>query len=185
MIDLTNKIVLITGAAGGKGQQLAVELAGRGAKIAAVDINPLGLDETVQRIHQDGGTVKEYVYDIAKQLPAVALVEQVLDDWGRVDILVLAGEVHPTDPILTMDEWDFHRTLDVNLAGPFYLMQRAGKAMIQQGGGLIVVDVGNVAGEGAAYRASKAGLAALAAVAAQELARYNIQVMRIDDLKYG
>ena len=183
---------MITGAAGGEGQHLAVELARRGATVAAVDINPLGLDETVGRIRQDGGTVKEYVYDIAKQLPAVALVEQVLDDWGRIDILVLAGEVHPVDPILTMDEWDFHRTLDVNLAGPFYLMQRVGKAMVQQGGGLIVVDAGEGRHvglpqpdrEGAAYRASKAGLAALAAAAAQELARYNIQVMRIDDLKY-
>ena len=114
-------------------------MASRGAVIAAVDINPLGLDETVAAILAAGGRVKDYLFDTAKRLPVVALVDEVLDDWGRIDILILAAEVHPSDPILTMDEWDFHRTLDVNLAGPFFLMQRVAQAMKNQGGGVIVV----------------------------------------------
>jgi NAD(P)-dependent dehydrogenase (short-subunit alcohol dehydrogenase family) len=110
MVDYTHKIALITGAAGGAGRRLAEELAGLGAVVAAVDINPLGLDETVRRIRAAGGTVKDYVFDAAKRLPIVALVDAVLNDWGRIDILVLAAEVHPRDPILTMDEWDFYRS---------------------------------------------------------------------------
>jgi NAD(P)-dependent dehydrogenase (short-subunit alcohol dehydrogenase family) len=198
MKDLKDKIVLITGAASGTGRQLAQELASRGAIIAAVDINPLGLDETVALIRRAGGRVKDYLFDTAKRLPVVALVNEVLDDWGRIDILINAAEVHPTDPLLTMDEWDFHRTLDVNLAGPFFLMQRVAQAMIQQGGafeangGLIVNACETETGkgepaclpqEGAAYTASKAGLAALTQSAAQELKAYNIQVKTIADFR--
>lgn len=188
MIDFTHKIILITGAAGGTGQQLAVELAARGAMLAAVDINPLGLDETAKRIRLNGGTVKEYIYDTAKGLPIVALVDEVLDDWGRIDILICAAEVRPVDSILTMDEWDFHRTLDVNLAGPFFLMQRVGQVMKAQGGGLIVVAGGEEPGGedtvgGPAYRASQAGLVALTLAAREEFGTYNIAVLRIEDFR--
>jgi NAD(P)-dependent dehydrogenase (short-subunit alcohol dehydrogenase family) len=197
MTDFTHKIALITGAAGGTGRRLAEALAGRGAVVAAVDINPLGLDETVRRIRAAGGTVKDYVFDAAKRLPVVALVDAVLDDWGRIDILVLAAEVHPRDPILSMDEWDFYRTLDVNLAGPFFLMQRAAQAMKSQGGGTILIAGGGEAkpaglaqpdgkaGTGAAYRISKAGLAALAQAAQAEFRAYNIQVKGIADLRWN
>jgi NAD(P)-dependent dehydrogenase (short-subunit alcohol dehydrogenase family) len=182
MTDFTQKIILITGAAGGTGQQLAVELARQGATIAAVDINPLGLDETLNRIRLAGGTVKDYLFDTAKRLPIVGLVDEVLDDWARIDILVCAAVVRPTDPILSMDEWDFHRTLDVNLAGPFFLMQRVGQVMKAQGGGLIVVAGGdNPPGGGAAYCASQAALAALTLQARHEFAAYNIQVIGLDD----
>jgi NAD(P)-dependent dehydrogenase (short-subunit alcohol dehydrogenase family) len=198
MADFKDKIVLITGAGSGMGRQLAEQLAARGAVIAAVDINPLGLEETVAIILAAGSRVKDYLFDTAKCLPVVALVDEVLDDWGRIDILILTAEVHPSDPILTMDEWDFHRTLDVNLAGPFFLMQRVAQAMIKQSGGLIVVADGGrqtgalyrpglpqqpQSGEGAAYLASQAALAALTQAAAQEFKAYNIQVMGIENFR--
>ena len=193
MANFINQVVLITGAGSGMGRQLAAQLASRGAVIAAVDINPLGLEETVATILAAGGRVKDYLFDTAKRLPVVALVDEVLDDWGRIDILILAAEVHPGDPILTMDEWDFHRTLDVNLAGPFFLMQRVAQAMKNQEGGIIVVVGGSAPGdkpiyqppsdEGAAYLASQAALSALTQAAAQEFKAYNIQVMGIEDFR--
>jgi NAD(P)-dependent dehydrogenase (short-subunit alcohol dehydrogenase family) len=88
------------------------------------------------------GSTKDYVHDTAKRPPIVALVDEVLDDWGRIDILICAQVVCPGDTILSMDEWDFHRTLDVNLAGPFFLMQRVAQVMKDQGGGLMVVATG-------------------------------------------
>jgi NAD(P)-dependent dehydrogenase (short-subunit alcohol dehydrogenase family) len=200
MANFNDKIILVTGAGSGFGRQLAEQLAARGGVLAAVDINPLGLDETLAHIQASKGRVKDYVFDTAKRLPVVALVEEIIDDWGRIDILILAAEVHPTDLILTMDEWDFHRTLDVNLAGPFFLMQRVAQVMVKQGGGMIVV-VGEYASrgrpspgseeiglqpasdEGAAYLASQAALTALTQAAAQEFKAYNIQVMGIVDFK--
>jgi NAD(P)-dependent dehydrogenase (short-subunit alcohol dehydrogenase family) len=208
MINFSGKIILITGAGSGMGRSLAQELASRGAVIAAVDINPLGLEETVAVILAAGGRVKDYLFDTAKRLPVVALVDEALDDWGRIDILILGAEVRPTDPILTMDEWDFHRTLDVNLAGPFFLMQRLAQVMKNHGGGVIVVAGGCACrgrssgvlyqpylpksedetalpqpDEGAAYLASQAALATLTQAAAQEFKAYNIQVMGIEDFR--
>jgi NAD(P)-dependent dehydrogenase (short-subunit alcohol dehydrogenase family) len=95
-----------------------------------------------------------------------------------------------------MDEWDFHRTLDVNLAGPFFLMQRVAQVMIKQGGGLMVVG-GSPTGRGEpmcspdkptptggpAYLASQAALEALAQLAAEEFKAYNIEVKRIEDFR--
>ena len=176
MTNLNNKIVLITGAGRGMGQALAEAFAAQGASVAANDINPIGLETTVARIQAAGGRVNDYAFDLTKLLPIVALIQQVLDDFGRIDILVNADFVRPADPIFEMDEWDFHRTLDVNLTGPFFLTQRAGRMMQQQGGGVILNVVGGDPQGGAAYQASLAARTALAKASAEELAPYGIRV---------
>ena len=176
MTNLNNKIVLITGAGRGMGQALAEAFAAQGASVAANDINPIGLEATVDRIRAAGGRVNDYAFDLTKLLPIVALIQQVLDDFGRIDILVNADIVRPTDPIFKMDEWDFHRTLDVNLTGPFFLTQRAGQMMQQQGGGVILNVGGGDLQDGAACQASLAARAALAKASAEELVPYGIRV---------
>jgi NAD(P)-dependent dehydrogenase (short-subunit alcohol dehydrogenase family) len=181
MPEFAEKVVLVTGAGRGAGRAIAEAFAGQGAIVAVNDITPINLDETVQLIQKAGGRVKDYIFDIAKRLPAQALVEQILEDWGRLDILVNHANVKPRATILDMDEWDWQRTLDVNLSGAFYLMQVAGRAMRSQGGG-VVVNVGSLGGQPqalkgrAAYIASNNGLAGLTQAAADEFAAYNIRV---------
>lgn len=181
MSDFTDKVVLITGAGRGIGRAIAEGFAAQGAIIAANDINPVNLDETVERITSAGGRARGYVFDAAKRMPIQGLVSQVLDNWGRIDILINNAAVEPHASLLEMDEWDFHRTLDVNLAGPFFTMQLAGRAMREQGGG-VMVNIGSIAGRAhglrnrAAYVASKMGLIGLTREAARELAAYNIRV---------
>jgi 3-oxoacyl-[acyl-carrier protein] reductase len=176
MTNLMNKTILITGAGRGLGQTLAEAFASQGASVAANDINPIGLEQTVARIRAAGGQVKDYAFDLTKLLPVVALIQQVLDDFGRIDVLVNADSVRPGDPIFKMDEWDFHRTLDVNLTAPFFLIQRVGQVMQQQGGGVILnVGRGNLPG-GAAYRASVAALEALSQAAAEELSPLGLHI---------
>ncbi len=176
-------VVLISGAARGPGRALALAFAAQGACLALNDLNPLGLDEALSQVTASGAAARAYAFDVAKRLPLTGLVQQVLDDWGRVDILVNAAEVMPTDPLLTMDEWDFHRALDVNLAGPFFLMQLVGRAMQAQGGGVIL----NVIAALPAAQplspvccASRAALAALSQAAAQELAPYSVRVLHLE-----
>jgi NAD(P)-dependent dehydrogenase (short-subunit alcohol dehydrogenase family) len=118
----------------------------------------------------------------------------VLDDFGRIDILVNCAEVEPRKPVLEMDDWDWQRTLDVNLTGSFLLTQSAGRIMKEKGGG-IIVHVGERAkglaesGQSnglerrAAYFASKAGLVVLVRVAAEELAAFGIHVFLADSVE--
>ena len=181
MDDFKDQVVLVTGAGRGLGRAIAEAFAARGAVVAANDLTPVNLDETVLRILAAGGRAHPYVFDVAKRLPVQAMVEGIVDNLGRIDILINNAGVEPHAPILDMDEWDWQRTLDVNLSGPFFAMQHAGRAMRQQGGG-IIVNIASIAGRAhglkdrSAYVASKQGLIGLTREAAREFAAYNIRV---------
>ncbi len=181
MPDFQDKVVLITGAGRGIGRALAEAFARQGARVAANDLTPINLDETVRRIRAAGGQCKDYVHDIAMKMPVQAMVEQIRDDWERIDILVNNAGVEPHASILDMDEWDWRRTIDVNLSGAFFTMQSVGRVMKEQGGGMIV-NIASIAGrahglrERSAYVASKTGLIGLTREAAREFAAYNIRV---------
>ena len=178
MADFTGKVVLVTGAGKGIGRNVAEAFASQGATVAVNDLTPVNLDETMALILGAGGKVKAYVEDIAKKMPIQALLNSVLDDFGRIDILVNSAEVEPQKTVLEMDEWDWQRTLDVNLSGPFLLTQSVGRIMKESGGGVIVHMGERSTGseQRAAYFTSKAGLAAFSALAAYELSEFNIRV---------
>ena len=83
-------------------------------------------------------------------------------DFGQIDILVNCAAVAPRVSLLDMDEWDWHRTIDVNLGGVFLLLQVVGRVMRQQGGGIVINLVSpGIAQSGAAFSASQAGMLAL------------------------
>lgn len=178
MQDLNGKIILVTGAGRGTGRNVALALAAHGALLAVNDLTPINLDETVARIQAAGGQVKAYLADIAKKLPVQGLLNQVLDDLGRIDILINCAEVDPCRELAEMDEWDWARTLDVNLTGAFLLTQSAARIMRSQGGGLILLLDARLQASQAhgAYRTSKAGLAALATQADSELSAWGVRV---------
>jgi len=185
MADFAGKIVLITGAGKGTGRRVAEAFAAQAATVAVNDVSPVNLDETVAHILAGGGKVRAYVEDIAKKMPVQTLLNSVLDDFGRIDILVNCAEVEPLKTVLEMDDWDWHRTLDVNLSGPFLLTQSVGRIMKEKGGG-VIVHVGERARDPehrAAYFTSKAGLAALSALAAYEFSEFGIRVFYLQPEK--
>ena len=177
-MNFEGKVVLVTGAGRGIGRAVAESFAAHGALVAANDITPINLDLTMQQIMDAGGVAKDFVTDIAKKMPVQAMVEQVLGEWERIDILINNAGVEPHAPLLDLDAWDWQRTIDVNLSGPFYTTQTVGRVMREQGGGTIVNIAGRADGlkERAAYVASKLGLIGLTREAARELAEYNIRV---------
>ncbi len=175
------KVVLVTGAGRGLGRAIALGFAQQGALVAANDLTPVNLDTTVDLVRSHGGHVKDYVFDIAKKMPAQALVQQVLDDWQRIDILVNNASVAARESLLDLGDWEWQRTLEVNLSGPFHLMQAVARTMGEQGGGVIV----NLGASrkylqsrpvSVALSASKEGLIGLTKAAAPELAVYQIRV---------
>ena len=193
MDKLKNKVVLITGAGKGAGRALAEAFAARGALVAANDISPINVEQVATGIIAHGGKAKAYVEDIAKKVGAQTLVRQVEADLGQIAILINHAAVEPHAPLLTMDEWDWHRTLDVNLTGAFLMIQSVGRVMQasspQAGKGKgVIINIVAGAGEGAdaerevgAYLSSKAGLAELSRQANQELSPQGVQVYAIEN----
>lgn len=182
-VEFKGRVVLITGAGRGLGRELALEFAARGAMVAASDITPINVEAVVAEIAARGGQAKAYIADVAKKVAAQALVNEVLEDFGRLDILINHARVEPAFPLLELDEWDWHRALDVNLTGAFLMLQAAARVMRAQGGGTIVnlIALGErleAAGHVAAA-ASLSGLIGLTHQAAAELRGENVRVYAI------
>jgi NAD(P)-dependent dehydrogenase (short-subunit alcohol dehydrogenase family) len=188
MNDFKDKVVLITGAGKGSGRLLAEAFAGRGAFVAANDISPVNVDEVVAGIVSRGGKTKSYVDDVAKKIAVQTLIKQIEDDLGHIDILVNHAAVKPHVSLLDIDEWDWHRVLDVNLTGALLMMQSVGRVMRARGQG-VIINLITGAGEGAdkesAYRASMAGLLALTRSAARELSPHGIRVNGLVDVHHN
>lgn len=189
MMRLKGQVILITGAGKGAGRALALALADRKAIIAANDITPINLDPLVQEITRRGGECKAFIADVAKKVGVQTLVNSVLDDFGRIDALIQHACVKPRQKLIEMDEWDWQRTLDVNLTGAFLMMQSLARVMKVQGGGSIiniaapaVVAESNNMQRQAAYFTSMAGLAELTRQAGAELEPEGIRVKFVENL---
>ncbi|MDX1378121.1 MAG: SDR family oxidoreductase [Anaerolineales bacterium] len=181
-MNLKDSIILITGAGKGSGRTLARAFAERGAKVAANDISPVNVEKVVGEINKDGGRAKTFVEDVTRKMSVQHLVKQVEDEFGRIDVLINHASVQPHAPLLDMDEWDWHRVLDVNLTGAFLMTQSVGRVMRSQGSGVIInlVAANQAMGENAAFVASMQGLSGFTRHAAQELGPYGLQVHTLE-----
>jgi len=184
MKNFKDKVVLITGAGKGSGRILARAFAAGGALVAANDISPINVDQVVEEINGQGGRAKAYIEDVAKKVGVQNLVNQVEDDFGRIDIVINHAAVEPNIPLLAMDEWDWHRVLDVNLTGAFLMTQSAGRVMQAQGAGVIInlvsANQDPVKNE-AAFIASMSGLDGFTRQAARELSPHGIRVYAVEN----
>jgi len=183
---LKDKVVLITGAGRGTGRKLAEELARRGAIVVLNDISPINVEEVEAGIRAEGGQAKSFIEDVAKKVGAQMLVKEVEDAFGRIDILINHAAVEPHTPLLDMDEWDWHRTLDVNLTGTFLMTQSVGRVMRAKGSGIIVclgAGAGERSKEAGAYLTSKAALSEFAHQADRELSRHGVRVYAVDSFE--
>lgn len=181
---LRGKVAIVTGAGHGLGAQVAQALASAGAKVCVNDLNPDRAERTAKAITAGGGEAFGWQADVANKFQVAAMIEATRDRFGRLDILIQNAHVNPCVPALTMDEWEWRRTLEVNLTGAFLCAQLAGRVMSDEGGGKVVflVRAGSPqqAGQGrAAFLSTQAALSALAEALEAELNAQGVRVYAV------
>lgn len=176
---LANKAVLISGGASGIGRSIAEVFLGEGASVVISDINAAMLEETVSSL-STLGPVRGVVGDVRQMSAGAAMVQETVDTYGAINILVCNAGITSVMPIeqLGEDEWD--AVMNTNVKGMYTMIKAAIPFMKDQGGGKIVTlgsEMGIVAvPESPAYNASKGAVIMFTKSIAIDLIRYNIRV---------
>jgi 3-oxoacyl-[acyl-carrier protein] reductase len=177
-LDLTGQTAIVTGAAMGIGEVIARRLTAAGARVAVADIDFDAASATAEKI---GGGAFALALDVTKASEVAAAVAKVVETAGSIEILVNnAGRAGKAAPIWEQSDEDWHRVMDININGPFYLCRAVLPHMRARGYGRIV-NIASIAGkEGnpnmVAYSASKAALIGLTKSIAKEVATEGICV---------
>jgi 3-oxoacyl-[acyl-carrier protein] reductase len=179
MFDLSNKIIIVTGASRGIGRAIAMLLASRGAHVVA-SARAENAAQTVETITSSGGRAELASVDVTNSESVGAMVRGVLERHGRVDGLINNAGIARDQLLLRMKPDDWDQVLATNLTAPFTCVQAVLKPMIKQRAGRIISIssvVGQMGNAGQAnYAASKAGLIGFSKALAREVASRNITV---------
>ena len=181
-MQLRDRVALVTGAGSGIGKASAVLLAKEGAKVAALSRTREELEKTVKEIEDAGGEGLVVVADTSRPGEVEDAVRQVVDRWGRLDIVFANAGVNGVwAPIeeLEVDEW--RQTVDINLTGTFLTLKYSMPHLKQRGGSVIVNASVNgtrvFSNSGAtAYASTKAAQVAMTKMLALEVARHKVRV---------
>jgi NAD(P)-dependent dehydrogenase (short-subunit alcohol dehydrogenase family) len=177
----TGRAALVTGAGGGVGRGICLELAAAGYRVAANDLRADGpVAETVRLVQAAGGEAFAVGADVRRPADVQAMVSTVVERFGRLDLLVNNAGIQVWAPLLDLSEADWDSVIDTNLKGCFLCTQAAGRVMRRQGSGSIV-NIGSGSNKTpfpslVSYTASKGGIEMLTKVAAVELGPYGIRV---------
>lgn len=178
---LSGKVAFVTGASRGIGRAIALRLAADGAKVALNFASNSAKAEAVKAdIESIGGTAMLVQGDVSDFQTVTELIKRVVDEWGRIDILINNAGITRDNLLLKMSEDDFDRVINTNLKGVFNCTKAVTKIMMKQRGGRIVNMSSVVALRGnvsqANYAAAKAGIIGLTKSAARELASRGVTV---------
>ena len=180
----TKRVALIVGAGTELGQAVARQLATNGVRVALNDLLPDRVELIAKEIQTTGGEAIVYATDLSRKLALQTVLQNILEAWARIDILIFIASNQPADALLDIDEWDWHRSVDLNLTAPFLCMQSVGRVMRELGGGVIVnMLAGSQRQTSAAYQAAAAGLTALSEAAKQELNQHYIRVYTMEAME--
>ncbi|APX11479.1 SDR family NAD(P)-dependent oxidoreductase [Tateyamaria omphalii] len=178
MIRFDDQVAIVTGAGAGLGRSHALGLAARGAKVVVNDIH--AADDVVAEIEAAGGEALALAADVSDGQAVTEMVQQVMDRWGRIDILINNAGILRDKTLAKMDMTDFARVLDVHLMGTARCCHAVWPIMRAQGYGRIVLTssgsglYGNFGQSN--YAAAKAGMVGLMNTLHLEGARDDIRV---------
>lgn len=179
-MDFKGKVAVVTGGARGIGKAICRRLSAAGAQIALLDVNLEGAQATAQELSAAGAQARAYACDVSDAAGVEAVVEQILKDFGRIDVLVNNAGITRDQLLIRLADDAWKKVLDVNLSGTFYMTRAVARPMLRARSGAIVnvaSVVGLVGNAGQAnYSASKAGVMGLTKTAARELGGRGIRV---------
>ncbi|MDO6571383.1 2-dehydro-3-deoxy-D-gluconate 5-dehydrogenase KduD [Gilvimarinus sp. 2_MG-2023] len=183
LFSVEGKVALVTGASRGLGQAMALALAQAGAKVVALGSRPESLNKTCDLFAQHKLEIRALGCDQRSADSIRSTVAQVLEEFGRIDILINnAGTIHRA-PAHEFSDEDWDDVIETNLNGVFRMCREVGRSMLSQGSGKIINIASLLSFSGGitvpAYAASKGGVAQLTKALANEWAKDNIQVNAI------
>jgi len=183
LFDLTHKVALVTGAAGGLAFETCLGLGQFGATLALADIDSKGLAKVSDQLRRKRIQTWSKVVDVSDQGSVESLINVLVRKFGKLDILINFAGVVWTNPVEKIRTLEFEKVIDINLKGSFLLAQKALRVMTPRRSGKIIL-VGSVSGQigrpfAAHYSASKGGVHSLVRTLAVERAKQNIQINAI------
>ncbi len=181
MFDLSGKVAIITGAGRGIGRSIALGLAESGANVVLVSRTRSQLEKVAAEIKNSKALV--IAADVTKEEDIKGVLQDTLEEWGRVDILINNAGLTLKKPALEQEKEEWQQVLDINLTGEYLCAKIIGKQMLEQQEGSII----NMASVGAhlglvgsvSYCASKGGILQMTKVLASEWAPQNVRVNAI------
>ncbi len=184
LFQLDNKVAIVTGASKGIGEAMARGLAEFGAKVVISSRKRESVDAVAESFKNDGLEAIAIAANMGNVEEAHALVDQTVDAYGGIDIIINNAAANPVfGPIQNTEERAFDKIIDVNLKGPFELCKKAYPILKQRGGGSImhISSIGGLTPERGIgiYSVSKAGLINLTKAMAQDWGADNIRVNAI------
>lgn len=184
-LDLADKVVFITGAGSGIGLAMAQAFATTGARLALLDINAQGLEQSRIALLSSfpGLNVQTYAAPVNDEQAVQEAVAAAQAAFGGIDILLNNAGISMNQPTLELSGADWRKAIDINVNGVFYCAQAVARGMVKQGHGVILNTssmYGVVAApERAAYCTSKAAVAMLTKVMAIEWGKQGVRVNAI------
>ena len=179
MFELNDKVALVTGAARGLGQAIALKLAEAGADLALCDLNAEWVEETAEKVRALGRRAECYGVNVAEGESVTAGVKAIEKDFGKIDILVNNAGITKDGLIMRMSEDDWDAVLNVNLKGTFLCTKAVMRGMMKKRSGTIVniaSVIGLMGNAGQAnYAASKGGVISFSKTVGKELASRNVR----------
>ena len=179
--DLSGQVAIVTGAAQGLGQRIALTLAANGARVACLDMKLDGLAGTIRAITDAGGAAEAFECNVTDRERVDAVVDEVAEKWEKIDILVNNAGITRDTLLPRMTDDEFESVINVNLRGSFLFMRATSRYMMRARYGRII-NMASISGArmGNAgqtnYSASKAGLVGMTRSLSKELAGRGVTV---------